>query len=210
MLAITVACAKWSDFAGSYGSFYGTSPGESYLLTLADNLPVDNLRQIEKALLYNDYFEYESRQYETGGKQVDQVGAQWICNDISSIKGVVIRCTADGEWTMSRSGDYLLNAGKEFLTEYTMILKKGDGADGHYDWTVTLIGTRREDNGYLCHFWTEDGESLVFSRGASMFWESCRGKIMMEVTRNGRFIDKALLDFKDGKDKYVYINGLRQ
>lgn len=210
--AALCSCSMRTDaeFFGSNSSYYDkSSPGETYLITLADNLIVDNLRQLEKALIYNDYFEYESKQFETGGKSIETVGAEWTCRDISSIKGVKISCTAAGTWTLTRSDKYLLDGGDSFPTTYSIEAIRGAGSSTHYDWTVTVTGNRIEEKGYACRFWTETGESLVFTRGESPVWENCNGKILMEVTRNGEKIDKALLDFKGGKENYVYLSGLK-
>ncbi|MBR5925582.1 MAG: hypothetical protein IKZ60_08965 [Bacteroidales bacterium] len=193
-----ISCSRdynYIDRGFDGNSSYTGAYVRAYIQQVSDNLIVQNLQVLEKVIALN-------------ANNIWAVGNEYTYNNELDIRGVVIRKTdADSTWTLSRSGDYPINDVK-YPTDYVITAKMsvGKGGANHYDWTLTLEGTRTEDNGFGCSF-SSDGAILYKSSYSSYNkWSYINGIIRMFVTKNGEEIDKAILDFRGDPNNPFYAN----
>ena len=197
-----------SEFTGTYS--YNSTAGCNYLMAVATELLVDNLRAMENALEFNSFGSVSNSRtsaYHSNGKDLWTPGAEWEVTAVTAIKGVKIsKDSADSTWTLTRSGNYDIN-GNIYPTEYSITLRMHKGAGYHYDWEVSGNGTRTENKGYGCRFWTDGPVNYVVGE-SGYNWSGAFGTIWMEVNCYDETVDKAFLRFNGSTSDYRYMRGL--
>lgn len=210
--AFVCSCSKYNydDFKGAPD--YSSEIGELYIRNIPERLIADNLLAVERALAYEAMSIsvaeriVENANFRTGGVSLWKTGNRWIVNAVDAVKGVEIRKEdVDSTWTLSRDADYCFNGGC-YPTACTMTVRMLPGGKDHFDWEVSVKGNRKERKGYSCTFSTVD--PVVFLTGTSDRWSQCRGRIFMEVFRDGAKVDKCCIEYAGGSGSYKFINGL--
>lgn len=211
LLIAAVGCEKdrYSGFNGTYS--YSHYDKERYTIRIADNLIVDNLKALETALIADKYADNNMQAfqttYKTNGISLKTPGAVWVVDAVETVKGVTITKEAeDGVWTLTRNADMSLN-GKTYPTKYTIkaTLVK-EAMDNHYEWSVTLDGSRKERNGYACTFWSE--ESLDYTTTYFEGWSECIGAIFVNVSKNDKKVEMWRMQFNGDIHNYSFTVGL--
>lgn len=211
LLAGACSMYNYDDFTGTPD--YRQEIGENYIKNIVELLIVDNLLAMEKALDYDELSTSisgkigTSANYQTGGVSIWNSDARWTVNAVDAVKGVQIRKEgADSTWQLVRNADYGFRSGDD-PTEYTMTIRMLSGGGGEqHDWSVSLTGKRRERKGYSCKFDTQT--PLFFGAGTYDRWQYCKGRLFMEVFRNGSKVDKCCIEYDGGIYDYKFINGL--
>ena len=209
-----LACSKGYDVGEEYysGSTHGNSGvGRLYMLNIADALVIDNLKTLENAL-YADHLggssTEDSASYEKGGKSLRTQGATWKVTYLSGLVGLTITADGDNSWTMRWDDDMDLD-GNTYPTKYTLTATCTEDMSqkSHFNWEVTLDGSRTEREGYACHFWTR-APLLYEVQGASdARWASCTGILFMEVSKNGKGVDGCTLQLQGPMSNALYRRG---
>lgn len=207
---VAVSCYKGYDEREElYSGSSDYSGGRSYMLHIANDLIVDNLKALESAL-YADKISSGGpmRSYDTNGIPLHAKGAVWTVKYISGFEGLQITALGDDSWQLDWDGDYALD-GNTFPTRYTLTatcLSTMSQSD-HFDWEVGLDGTRTERIGYSCHFWTD--KPLWYENSSrSDYWSSCSGLLMMEVFKDSKGIDGSTLQLRGAPSNAVYRHGV--
>ena len=188
------ACSKVQTDSVGDNSFRWTE-AQSYMMYIVDDLATDVLDAAEKALLVNRQEVPYSTQFKFDGP-FDQAGSVWTVTGADSpLKGMSLTCLEAGKWQAVFKGNYAFDQ-DVYPTEFTMALEKGDlHFDYHYDWTISLSGTRTEREGYGCTFGTEPSVVYGFSEASAGFhgWDRLVGKYSLVVYRQQEAIDIWLL-----------------
>ena len=167
----------------------------AYIQQISDNLIIQNLQVLEKVIALN-------------ANNIWTPGNQYTYDNELDIRGVLIKKTdADSTWTLTRSGDYPIN-GIKYPTEYAITAKMAPGkvASNHYNWILTMEGTRTEDKGFGCSFSSDGAIKYNSSYYSYDKWNSIYGTILLFVTKDGKQIDKAMLDFRGDPTNPFYAN----
>lgn len=200
------------DWSGTYsGSEYA---GYDYMMCVADNLIVDNLKQMETALAVEKRNTGISTRFEMDGS-LWTVGSEWTVSQKSSLlAGLKIkRAAADSTWTLTRNDKYSFN-GNEFVTDYEMDVRMhpdttSRASDGHFWWDVTLKKcSRNEDLGYRSEITTPSGSKLEYTYGSMNSWAYCFGILDMVVYKDDQPIDVARLQITGGRYNNTYLRNL--
>jgi len=213
--------AEWS---GSYN--YGEYAGRDYMMCVADNLIVDNLKQMEAAIFIDSISSETSSRFDTGGKSIWAADAEWtVTNEDSGVlEGLKLKkAAADSTWILTRNGKYPFgyynstmsddDLPNYYVTDYEMELRiicaaEGKGVEDHYFWAVTLKRCERtEEKGYTSKIYST-GSPIEYSEGNFCSWDLCYGTLMMEVRKDGRLIDKARLQLNGTRGASTYIRNL--
>ena len=210
-----VSCDKADRIIEEYSGTYerNTSVAESYMTVLASKLVPDYLIALEAALLYDTYGYYTGTlgqsDYDSNGQSIRTEGVTWTVDAKKKVAGLKITCKGHDTWELSREGEYSYDPDgrdKDYITACTMTAVMGEEvSSNHFNWTVTLSGSRTEREGYLCRF--ESSPSLQFScEQAQEGWDYCYGAATMLILKDGEKVDMARMDF-NGK-KATFIRGL--
>ena len=186
------SCSKaQTDFAGSDGNVtYSIGP---YMMCIADNLIVDNLKILE----YKTLEVKPSIQARTS--EVEPLDPSY------RMPGVKIEKAAeDSTWVISNKGlEYWFLGDDSYPTDYTITARMLPGDYAHFhSWKVTVKGERRERESYSCKFSTPENP-LTYTIGDSEYsWGSCKGQLNMIVYRDGKAIDSIAMILRGGRDDY--------
>ena len=216
-----------SEWGGTYN--YGEYAGYEYMICVADNLIVDNLKQMETALYVNSLSDAGSSRFECSG-DLWNAGSKWtVTKKGGSLEGLHIsRAAADSTWTLSRNGKYAFgysydkysyyndddDARYEYNTDYEMDVKMlpdttASARSDHFWWKVTLKKCiRTEEKGYKAELTTKDDAPLVYTYGTFCNWNFCDGVLLMKVYKNGDVVDFARLELTGAKSGSQYIHNL--
>lgn len=201
------------EWGGTYD--YAEMAGCDYMLCVADNLIVDNLKQMETALFIESQGSTSSTRFVFNGS-IWTVGNEWKVSDKSSLlPGMSIkRVAADSTWTLSRKGKYSFS-GYDFDTDYEMDIRmhpdtSGRATGDHFWWDVTLKKCNRtEDKGYRSEITTPAGSVLEYSYGTMGRWAYCYGVLGMKVYKDDELIDVARLQINGGRyNDLSYLHNL--
>ena len=217
---VLASCSKDSDWSGSHSN--GEYAGFEYMLCFADNLIVDNLKQMETAL----YIDANS----TGGtsSRFERSGSVWDAGSVwtvtekgGALKGLHIsRAAADSTWTLSRNGKYSFfsysrwNDEDEYAfdTDYSFTVHMlqdttAHPAADHYWWEVSVNKCERiEDQGYKAVI--SATSPILYTHGVFCSWEYCFGSLGMQVFKDGEIIDVARLQINGTRNDTSYIRNL--
>lgn len=222
------ACTKEyyssDEWSGSYN--YGEYAGRDYMFCIADNLIVDNLKQMETAIFIDAISSETSSRFDTGGRSIWSDGAEWtVTNEDSGVlKGLKLKkAAADSTWILSRNDKYPFGYYNStmsddqlpnyYVTDYEMEVRmicdaEGKGMEDHYWWAVTLKKCERtEDKGYKSKTYST-GAPIEYLEGSFCSWNLCYGTLMMEVYRDAVLIDKARLQLIGSHSNSSYIRNL--
>ena len=197
-IACLSACSRDYEYIDSGfdgNTIYTGAYTRAYLQQISDNLIIQNLQVLESMIALH-------------GDDIWATGAEFVYDSGGDISGVTItKAAADSTWVLSRNGDYPIN-GLGYPTNYIINAKMSvnKGVVNHYNWTLTVAGSRSEDKGYACDF-SSDG-SLEYKSSFSSYstWSSIFGKIVLYVTKDGKLIDKAMLEFTGDPFNPFYAN----
>ena len=206
----TLSCMKSEPFWGSYRS---ESLVERYLADVAKTLPVDHLKAMENALLYDSqkfYLDGSCDALETEGNSIWTTGETWTLKKDEVLPGVtVLKTDADSTWTLTWSGDYALSHGTfPTETEYTLRMLPSEEKALFHDWIITGNATRTENKGYTAKFSTREDGLCFEVMGVGNGWGYCNGVFAMAVLENGEVIDRAFLYFNGGSRDYTFHRGM--
>ena len=187
-------------------------PGEVYMRQIAENLLVDNLKELENAIYLDSIGRASDRIYSKTGASIQTVGSKWILKD-DDLEGLEISMVADSTWQLKRNAKYEFENDRDdesdFRTDYTITAKQHRDtigrSRGHCAWRITVNGTRYEDMGYKAQFSTQP--DFLFCGGKRGYWTSCRGLLQMEVTKNDKPVDRCTIEYFGRKNDYVYLRG---
>lgn len=222
-----VSCTREYDKAEWSGSYnYGEYAGREYMMCVADNLIVDNLKQMEAAIFIDSISSETSSRFDTGRKSIWASDAEWtVTNEDSGVlEGLKLKkAAADSTWTLSRKGKYPFGYYNSTMsdeslpnfydTDYEMDVRmicaaEGKGMEDHYFWAVTLKKCERtEDKGYSSKIYST-GAPIEYTEGGFCAWDLCYGTLMMEVYKGGTLIDKARLQLIGTQGASAYIRNL--
>ena len=189
------SCSKAErDFSGSDGEVtYSIGP---YMMCIADNLIVDNLKILE---------------YKTLGTKPNiqsKTSVEIPLDPSYRMPGVKIEKAAeDSTWVISNKDlDYWFLGDDSYPTDYTITARMLPGDYAHFhSWKVTVYGERREQKGYSCKFTTPE-TPLTYTIGASEYsWGSCKGQLNMIVYRDGKAIDSIAMILRGSRDDYSLV-----
>jgi|GEM_PF-506551 hypothetical protein len=223
-------CAKYfsdSEWSGTYD--YGENAGRSYMLTVANNVIVDNLKQMEIALFIDANSSGTSGRFSSTG-DVWTAGSVWtVIEEDTYLSGLkIVKEAEDSTWTLSRKGKYPFGysyrynyydyysgtrPSNYFDTEYKMEVRMlPDHSDykpaDHYPWRVKLTTfSRTEDKGYSSSLYT-GANHLDYKGGTLGGWDQCHGVLFMEVYKDKKIIDKARLQLEGSQGSGSYIRNL--
>mgnify|MGYP004553172979 FL=1 len=189
------SCSKAErDFSGSDGEVtYSIGP---YMMCIADNLIVDNLKILE---------------YKTLGTKPDiqsKTSVERPLDPSYRMPGVKIEKAAeDSTWIISNKGlEYWFLGDDSYPTDYTITARMLPGDYNHFhSWKVTINGERREQKGYSCKFTTPE-TPLTYTIGDSEYsWGSCQGQLNMIVYKDSKAIDSIVMVLRGGRDDYSLV-----
>ena len=186
------SCSKaQTDFAGSDGNVtYSIGP---YMMCIADNLIVDNIKILE----YKTLEVKPSIQARTS--EVEPLDPSY------RMPGVKIEKAAeDSTWVISNKGlEYWFLGDDSYPTDYTITARMLPGDYAHFhSWKVTVKGERRERESYSCKFTTPE-TPLIYTIGDTGYsWSSCQGQLNMIVYRDGKAIDSIAMILRGSRDDY--------
>lgn len=182
--ATLLSCSK-EDFSGSDGDV--TDSLGPYMMTIANDLIVDNLKVLEyvirQASPESSEVSFDPTYRLTGSHGGKGVRRQHL-DRIQQESGL------QHQWhqlpdRLRIQARMLPGAGKEF-----------------HDWSVSIKGSRQEKNGYSCDFGTNK-DSLTYLIGWSEYsWGSCQGKLNMIVYKDGKPIDSIVMTLLGGRNDY--------
>lgn len=225
-------CAKYfndNEWSGSYD--YGENAGRIYMLNVANNLIVDNLKHMEIALFVDANSSGTSGRFSYTG-DIWTAGSEWTVTERDSyLTGLkIVKTAEDSTWTISRSGGYPFGysypyghhyfgydgapePSNYFHTVYEMEIRmlpdhSSAKSPDHNPWRVSLTKfTRTEDKGYSSSLYT-GANYLEYTGGSLGGWSECHGILFMEVYKDKKLIDKARLQLDGGQGSGSYIRNL--
>ena len=211
---LLLSCSKGYNIGEEY--YNGSNPGNknagrSYMLQLANDLVIDNLKTLENAL-YADRLGAapgeESASYDKGGKSLREKGAVWTVTYQGGLVGLVITALGEDTWRLEWDGEYDLG-GNAYPTKYTLTATCLEEMQqkSHFDWAVELDGTRTEREGYSCHFWTKKTLWYEVMDRSYAGWYSCNGLLVMIVQKNGKGLDSSSLELRGTPNEAQYRRG---
>jgi len=209
-----VACSKGEDYDVTVGgrNTYSLSEGASYMMFIADNLVTDALDEIELALNLNDAIMaagQSTRYLITGPQDLEEAGSTWkVISNASNVVGMEIVSQGNAQWKFTYAGEYAFGLANAYPTTFVMLVERGDlKSEGHYNWTVTLSGSREEKNSYRCQF-ESLGPVAYQIEGQTLGWNYLVGKYSMKVFKGEEAIDLCLLSFNGSISKAQFVRGL--
>ncbi len=190
------SCSKAEkDFSGSDGDVsYSMGP---YMMCIADNLIVDNLKILEYKI-------------KGKGKTNIQSRTSVVTPDDPSYRmpGVTIEnASEDSTWFIrNKNLNYWFLGDDSYPTDYTITARMLPGECIHFhNWEVSIEGERRERKGYSCRFTTPEGP-LTYTVGDSEYsWGSCKGQLNMLVYKDGKAIDSIAMMLRGGREDYTLV-----
>lgn len=219
VLAVLLLGSCSRDFLGSDNEWSGTYSGSEYagyeyMMCVADNLIVDNLKQMEIALYVESQGSTSSTRFKFNGS-IWTVGNEWtVAEKNRSLAGLKIkRAAADSTWTLSRNGKYSFN-GNEFDTDYEMDVRmhpdtSSRASNDHFWWDVTLKKCNRtEDMGYRSEITTPTGTVLEYTYGSMGGWAYCYGVLGMRVFKDEELVDVCRLQLTGNRYNNPYLRNL--
>lgn len=188
--------------------------GYDYMMCVANNLIVDNLKQLETALFIESQGSSSSTRFVFDGS-LWTVGNEWEVSKKSSVlSGLKLkRVAADSTWTLYRKGLYSFN-GNEFDTDFEMDVRmhpdtSARATGDHFWWDVTLKKcTRTEDKGYRSEITTPTGTVLEYTHGNMGSWSFCYGVLGMRVFKDDELVDVTRLQLSGGRYDNSYLRNL--
>lgn len=220
LLVLATSCKKEMNFYDEWSGTYnrGEYAGFDYMMRIADNLIVDNLKQIETAIyVQNNSTGNTSTRFERSGSIWD-ADCKWVVTRRGgSLTGLEItRAAADSTWTLKREGKYDLGYGEEcdFDTKYEMDVRmmrdtSSRASADHFWWKVTLKEcTRTEDDGFMAKLVTPAGTPLEYLYGTFCGWSYCYGVLTMQVFKGTEVMDVARLQLNGTRNDSSYIRNL--
>lgn len=220
ILLMAVSCKKDDLFGDAWSGTYDSSEyaGYEYMLRIADNLIVDNLKQIETAIfVQNTSTGNTSTRFNRSGSIWDS-DCKWVVTHRGgSLEGLEItRAAADSTWTLKRDGKYDLGYGEEcdFDTKYEMDVRmlrdtSSRASSDHFWWKVTLKEcTRTEDEGFVAKISTLPGKTIDYQYGSFCNWSYCFGVLTMQVFKGEEVMDVARLQLNGTRNSSDYIRNL--
>lgn len=205
LLAILLAASCSKNYDAFSGSGRSTSEtGRMYMIGIVNDVVVDNLQQLESALFISERGA-DALSFNTGGKKLTDEGAVWtLTREGSVFNGLKITRTGENSWEMERSGEYPI-LGVIYPTSYKISVVRGSSKNAsHYDWDVSLNGKRTEKEGYACAFSSDGVLSFTYEKGNTADWNSCKGYLMMSVTKNNKAVDEACLVLDGGESEAAF------
>lgn len=192
---LAASCSRAErDYSGSDGEVtYSMGP---YMMCIADNLMVDNLKILEYRI--------------SGGKPDIQSRTSEVEHPDPSYRmpGVKINKAAeDSTWFISNKDlEYWFLGDSSYPTDYTITARMLPGDYNHFhNWEVSIEGERREQKGYSCRFTTPEGP-LTYTIGDSGYsWGSCKGQLNMLVYKDGKAIDSIAMILRGGREDYTIV-----
>ena len=189
------SCSKAErEFSGSDGKVtYSIGP---YMMCIADNLIVDNLKILEYKILG------VKPEIQSKTSEVEPLDPSY------RMPGVKIEKAAeDSTWVISNKGlEYWFLGDDSYPTDYTITARMLPGDYAHFhSWKVTINGERREQKGYSCKFTTPE-TPLTYTIGDSEYsWGSCKGQLNMIVYKDSKAIDSIVMVLRGGRDDYSLV-----
>ncbi|HBN01099.1 MAG TPA: hypothetical protein DD383_00445 [Rikenellaceae bacterium] len=191
IIAVSSCSKAQTDFAGSDGNVtYSIGP---YMMCIADNLIVDNLKILECRI---------------GGGKLDIQSKTSVEDPLDPsyrMPGVKVEKAAeDSTWIISNKNmDYWFLGDDSYPTDYTITARMLPGDYNHFhSWKVSINGERREQKGYSCKFTTPE-TPLIYTIGDTGYsWSSCQGQLNMIVYRDGKAIDSIAMILRGSRDDY--------
>ncbi len=191
IIAVSSCSKAQTDFAGSDGNVtYSIGP---YMMCIADNLIVDNLKILECRI---------------GGGKLDIQSKTSVEDPLDPsyrMPGVKVEKAAeDSTWIISNKNmDYWFLGDDSYPTDYTITARMLPGDYAHFhSWKVTVKGERRERESYSCKFTTPE-TPLIYTIGDTGYsWSSCQGQLNMIVYRDGKAIDSIAMILRGSRDDY--------
>ena len=222
-----VSCSLFDDeWYGSYN--YGENAGREYVFCVANDLIVDNLKQIETAVYIDGLgTSSASTRFEHTASLWD-AGSVWtVTKKGGNLAGLhITRAAADSTWILTRKGKYAFGSAGysyysddedeySFDTDYEMEVHMlpdttATPSANHYWWEVNLKKCERVgEMGYKALFNTPAGTPLVYTYGSfGGGWAYCRGVLNMQVYKNGELVDVARLELDGTRNSANYLRNL--
>ncbi len=186
------SCGKSDDFSGSDGDV--SDAIGPYMMCIADNLIVDNLKILEYSI--NNKTDINSK-----------TSVMEPSNPSYRVPGVKIEKAAeDSTWIISNKDlDYWF-LDTSYPTDYTITARMLPGDTyAFHGWNVTITGERREKDGYSCGFSTENGPLRYTVSDTGYSWSSCQGSLNLIVYKDGKVIDTILMLLKGKRNDYSLV-----
>lgn len=214
-LVATISCRKasYSDPDSVGGRTYDNeSYGKVYMMGIADNLVTDALDELERALEVNAEGRSVSSHFAISGN-LDTPGTTWTVTDpISVLYGLRLKCVELAAWDLEFDGEYATSESSLYPTRFTLHALRGEqtGIAGHYNWTVSLEGSRTERGGYSCVVNTP--KALMYNQADLLQsvggWNKLYGTLRMIVYKNKELVDICELRFNGNVSQAKFERGL--
>lgn len=210
-LLLTTACSKADhDYFGGH-IHKSDNPVQEYMLTLADDLLIASLEELDEALRMNPKDPVTQVLYDTKGDDLLQPGSEWKLRRECPLRGLVLRCeTIEGQtaWNLVYEGDLSL-AGECYPTRFSIRLRpKDEGQDlsPYDDWSVfEFSGTRTEREGYKCTFGL--ASTTITIRPITKHSWNPYGSLRMTVFKNEETVDIAYLTLAGPPSASTFAHG---
>ena len=194
ILAATSCSKAEKEFSGSDGEVtYSMGP---YMMCIADNLIVDNLKILE-CRIGDGKPDIQSKTSE-----VEPLDPSYRMPGVK-----VEKAAEDSTWIISNKNmDYWFLGDDSYPTDYTITARMLPGDYNHFhSWKVSIDGERREQKGYSCNFTTPEAP-LIYTIGDTGYsWVSCKGQLNMLVYKDGKTIDSIVMILRGDRDDYSLV-----
>lgn len=188
------------------------SYGKTYMMGIADNLVTDALDELEWALEINASGRGVSSHFAISGN-LDTPGTTWTVSDpMSVLTGMRLKAVDLAAWDLEFDGEYAIRETTQYPTRFTLHALRGEATsiEHHYNWTVTLEGSRTERGGYSCVVNTP--KSLMYNQAdltqSIGGWNKLYGTVRMIVYKNKELVDISELRFNGSVLQAKYERGL--
>lgn len=213
-LAVLPSCLKGEamneeDYIGGKEG-YSNRRARTYMMSLADDLVAGMLDEMELALEVDNRGTGKSAHFEMGGS-LTTVGSVWrVKAEDSAFKDLSIRCTGEGRWALSYSGDFALVSEENlYPTDVNMVASRYLDAETQAEgWTLSLSGQREERLDYSCSFKTTSLQYINTRGAAAPGWNQMFGDLDMYVYKNGAEVEICCLSFEGAPSQATFIRGL--
>jgi len=176
------------------------NPVQAYMMNIADDLVCDHLRELESALKASAEAGLGKYFYTTGGKSLDQDGAEWTVNREGNLTGLTIKKVAGvNAWDLQYKGKYSFSGNSYDLVVNLTAEQDDASATGHQNWKVVLDGSRTEEGGYSCTFSSVDAPVKYKTIGEDNNLWNAFGYLLMTVFKGDVQVDKVVMELAGGK-----------
>ena len=188
------------------------SYGKTYMMGIADNLVTDALDELEWALEINASDRNVSSHFAISGN-LETPGTTWTVSDPSSVlTGMKLKAVELAAWDLEFDGQYTVRGSTYYPTRFTLHAIRGEATsiEHHFNWTVTLEGSRTERGGYSCVVNTP--KALMYNQAdlsqSIGGWNKLYGTLRMIVYKNKELVDISELRFNGSVLQAKYERGL--